>query len=185
MPSDIIHLHINSKNQQFNSITNTYNINLPPEFVKINTGDWFLQINNFYTIYNWYNLQKDYNDSYNIQINDIFVSNYTLKEGNPRVTDIIKILNTRHADIFRVSYDYMMKKLLFVNIAPNDNTITIEPLTCGKFLGLFDDKKMNVLTEGNYGDSVVNVSGDKSLLLHIQNADFVLANTSLDNLDED
>jgi hypothetical protein len=52
-------------------------------------------------------------------------------------------------------------------------------------MGLYDNQQYILSSEGNYGNAVFNVAGDKSLLLHIKNSDFVLANTSLDNLDED
>ena len=180
--ADIIHLHINSKNQQFNSVTNTFQVNLPAEFVKINEGDWFLQVNNFYSIYNWYNLQEDYNDQYNIYVDGV-KSQHRFSEGNPRVTDIMKILNAKHSTIFTTTYDYMKNKLFYRNIAAVE--VIIEPVTCGKFMGLYDNQQYILSSEGNYGNTVVNVAGDKSLLLHIKNSDFVLANTSLDNLDED
>lgn len=178
---DIVHLHINSKNNQYNSSTGSYGIYLPAEMVKIDEGDWYLQINNFYTINNWYCLQSNYNDAYILNVNGVETT-YQLPEGNPRVTDIVTYLNNTHNTLMKVSYDYIKNKLYFYNLS--GGSLKIKPVTCGKFIGCFDDIYLDILT-GTFSNSVVNVSGDSVLLFHITNSDFGLTNLSLDNLNND
>lgn len=176
--TDIYHLHINTANDSFTN--NNYRVNLPSNNLILN-DDSYLQINNFFCIKNWYNLQIGYNDKYIVYINGV-ENEFSLGEGNPRVTDIVRILNTYHSTYLTCSYDYMRNKIFFRNIS--NDTVIIKPINCGRFISLFDDLEYEVSSLGDYGNHVVNVSGDSTLLIHIVNSDFALINPSMDNLNQ-
>lgn len=178
--SEIFHLHINTAND-LNS-NNNYRVILPSNRLVLGNNS-YLQINNFFCIKNWYNLQTNYNDSYVVIIDDVETV-FSLGEGNPRVTDIVNILNATHSEYFTVNYDYMRNKLFYKNIHETA-TVSIKSISCGKFIGLIDNQNLNITTQGVYSSTVVNVSGDSTLLLHLQNSDFTLSNPSLNNLDQD
>jgi hypothetical protein len=177
---NIHHLHINTKNDQLND-NNNYRINLPSNRIVLD-GDAYLQINNFFCIKNWYALQQNYNDKYVVSIDGVETV-YSLGEGNPRILDIVNILKAAHSGVFTCNYDYMRNKIFYKNTS--QSSVFIRPVNSGKFLSLFDNVEFEITTQGVYSNSIVNVSGDSTLLIHIINADFTMINASLNNLDQD
>jgi len=177
---NIHHLHINTKNDQLNA-NNNYRVNLPSNRIVLDENA-YLQINNFFCIKNWYSLQQNYNDKY-IVIVDGAETVYSLGEGNPRILDVVNILKTAHSDLFTCNYDYMRNKIFYKNIS--QSSVFIRPINSGKFLSLLDNVDFEITSQGVYSNSIVNVSGDSTLLIHIINADFTMINASLNNLDQD
>jgi hypothetical protein len=127
-------------------------------------------------------MQQNYNDKY-ILIVDGTETAYSLGQGNPRVIDIINILNASHSGIFTCNYDYMRNKIFYKKTSAS--SVYIKPINCGKFMSLVDNILFEITTEGDYSNTIVNVSGDSTLLIHIVNADFTMINASLNNLDQD
>ena len=74
---------------------------------------------------------------------------------------------------------------LYVYKNTSQSSVFIRPVNSGKFLSLFDNVEFEITTQGVYSNSIVNVSGDSTLLIHIINADFTMINASLNNLDQD
>ena len=175
-----INLYVASKNR-LNGSTSSFLVNLPNGFLKQKKEeDLYLNVNGFYLINSWFNIQHNYNNNLFI-INDGLYIPITLNEGSPNIYELLDDLNNKLSDFMTISYNRVKNKFIYRNIT--ENSIQILPLNSGGFFG-FEDNTINDITTETECDIPINVQGDIMLFLKLYAGDISLENNTLDNLFE-
>ena len=124
---------------------------------------FILNVNGFYLINSWFNIQHDYNNNF-IIINNGFYIPKTLNEGSPNIYELLDDLNNKLSNYMTISYKRVKNKFIYKNITVNP--IQILSLNSGGFLG-FEHNTINDIDLETECDIPINVQGDIMLFLQL------------------
>ena len=152
---------------------------------------FFINVIQFNTFNNFYQVQKGYNTDFKILIyNSINQSHDTiigeLPEGNLIVNDVLAYLQTLLNNIVTVEYDKIKNKFVFTTTSNNVNHafIYLYIINCDSLLGFTRSKrKRNILLPHNidvYSEQPVNLISITNFFMHIT-GDIYLNDENYDN----
>lgn len=181
MSENNINLYVSSKNRLDGSAS-SFTVNVPNGLlVNEEYEEWVLSVNGFYLINSWYNIQKGYNNQFQLIVNGVPIS-LELNEGSPNVYELYNDLVAKTSIYLTISYNKITNKFTYKNIS--GSTLSIIPLNSGGFLG-FDNLTVNSISAlGTECDNPINVQGDMMLFLRLYGGDISLKNDSIDNFDD-
>lgn len=181
MSDNNINLYVSSKNR-LDGTASSFTVNLPNGLlVNEDYEEWVLSVNGFYLINSWYNIQKNYNNQFQLIVNGVSIS-LELNEGSPNIYELYDDLVSKTSSYLNISYSRITNKFTYYNIS--GTTLSIIPLNSGGFLG-FENLTINDIdADGVECENPINVQGDMMLFLRLYGGDITLQNDSIDNFDD-
>ena len=195
--TDKINLYINSSYRRKDETSSYLKCIVPSGLIKSYGKDYLtLSITSFYCFNTFYQMDETNNEFY-VVIRDI--SNnltqllfFSLDNcvGNPNVYDIRNELNVLLDGYISVTYDKIKNLFLFTRTKAHSSTndkIYLKIKTCATFLGfskLYNNKEIEITTDGIYSYQPINVIYHQQLLLNID-GDIQMPINNLDNKNSD
>jgi hypothetical protein len=152
---------------------------------------FFLNVIQFNTFNNFYQVQKGYNTDFEILIynhdnefHDSIIGE--IPEGNLTVYDILNYLKVLLSGIINISYDKIKNKFIFTAISSNANHayIYLNIINCDLLLGFSRLKRLKpILLEHNiniYSEQPINVISITNIFVHVS-GDLYLNDENYDN----
>ena len=181
MSDNNINLYVSSKNR-LDGTASSFTVNVPNGLlVNEEYEEWVLSVNGFYLINSWYNIQKGYNNQFQLIVNNVPIS-LELNEGSPNIYELYNDLVAKKSLYLTITYNRITNKFTYHNIS--GTTVKIIPLNSGGFLG-FENLTINDIDVGGTEcENPIIVQGDMMLFLRLYGGDISLKNDSIDNFDD-
>lgn len=177
--NDNVNVYISSKNRLDGRASN-FLVNIPNGLLTCKKNEnWVMNVNGFYLINSWYNIQENYNNSFNIIVDGIS-TNILLKSGSPNINELFLDLQTKTSSYMTITYDRTTNKFTYTNIS--GGVLQIIPINSGGFLGLENLTVNEISVDGTECDNPIVVQGDMMLFLKLYGGDISLKNSTLDNI---
>jgi hypothetical protein len=181
MSDNNINLYVSSKNR-LDGTASSFTVNLPNGLLTNEEyEEWVLSVNGFYLINSWYNIQKSYNNQFQLLVNNVAVS-LELNEGSPNIYELYDDVVLKTNSYLNIVYNRITNKFTYYNIS--GTTLSIIPLNCGGFLGFENLTVNDIDVDGTECELPINVQGDMMLFLRLYGGDITLQNDSIDNFND-
>ena len=187
-----INLYLNSANRTIGDSASSFEMVMANTLITADTNEiFFINVIQFNTFNNFYQVQKGYNTDFEILIYDSNNTIYniivgTIPEGNLTVLDILSYLKNLLSDIIDVTYDRIKNKFKFTAISTNVNHafIYLKIINCDLLLGFPRSKRnTSILLEHNidlYSIQPINVISITNFFVHVS-GDLYLNDENYDN----
>ena len=187
-----INLYLNSVNRTLGDSTSSFEMVMANTLITADTNEiFFLNVIQFNTFNNFYQVQKGYNTDFEILIydkNNEFHDSIIgeIPEGNLTVYDILNYLSVLLSGIINISYDKIKNKFIFTTISSNANHayIYLNIINCDLLLGFSRLKRLKpILLEHNitiYSEQPINVISITNIFVHVS-GDLYLNDENYDN----
>ena len=187
-----INLYLNSANRTLGDNASSFVMVMPNTLITADTNEiFFMNVIQFNTFNNFYQVQTGYNTDFEILIydhdhliHDTIVGQ--IPEGNLTVTDISNYLQTLLSGLITITYDKMKNKFIFTAISSNANHayIYLNISNCESLLGFSRLKRLKpILLEHNiskYSEQPINVISITNIFVHVS-GDLYLNDENYDN----
>jgi hypothetical protein len=187
-----INLYLNSANRTMGDSASSFEMVMANTLITADTNEiFFINVIQFNTFNNFYQVQKGYNTDFEIliynhdnEIHDTIVG--TLPEGNLTVNDILIYLKTLLSGIINIVYDKIKNKFKFTAVSSNANHafIYLKIINCELLLGFPRSKRnVSILLEHNidlYSFQPINVISITNFFVHVA-GDLYLNDENYDN----
>ena len=187
-----INLYLNSVNRTLGDSASSFEMVMANTLITADTNEiFFLNVIQFNTFNNFYQVQKGYNTDFKILIydknNDLHDSIIgEIPEGNLTVYDILNYLQNLLNGIINITYDKIKNKFIFTAISSNANHayIYLNIINCDLLLGFSRLKRLKpILLEHNvniYSEQPINVISITNIFVHVS-GDLYLNDENYDN----
>ena len=132
-------------------------------------------------IKSFYAVQNGLNSEFNILLKNKTTGEFdepyirSISQGNYTVRSLIKELKSKTFDLLDVSYDDRLNKFLFKrldvvsdgSIDINEYDVFIEPINSAVFLGIPNNEKLLITTEGVHSPNFINVNGYTTMMVKL------------------
>ena len=145
-----INLYLNSVNRTIGDKPSSFEMVMSNTLVTVDTNEiFFINVIQFNTFNNFYQVQTGYNTDFKIIIydkdnilHDTIIGE--IPEGNLTVSDILNYLQTLLINIINISYDKIKNKFIFTAVSSNANHayIYLNIINCDLLLGFSRLKKL-------------------------------------------
>ena len=187
-----INLYLNSVNRTIGDKPSSFEMVMVNSLITADTNEiFFLNVIQFNTFNNFYQVQKGYNTDFEILIynhdnefHDSIIGE--IPEGNLTVHDILNYLSVLLSGIINISYDKIKNKFIFTAISSNANHayIYLNIINCDLLLGFSRLKRLKpILLEHNiniYSEQPINVISITNIFVHVS-GDLYLNDENYDN----
>ena len=187
-----INLYLNSVNRTLGNSASSFEMVMANTLLTADTNEiFFLNVIQFNTFNNFYQVQKGYNTDFEILIynhdnefHDSIIGE--IPEGNLTVYDILNYLKVLLSGIINISYDKIKNKFIFTAISSNANHayIYLNIINCDLLLGFSRLKRLKpILLEHNiniYSEQPINVISITNIFVHVS-GDLYLNDENYDN----
>ena len=187
-----INLYLNSVNRTIGDKPSSFEMVMANTLLTADTNEiFFLNVIQFNTFNNFYQVQKGYNTDFEILIynhdnefHDSIIGE--IPEGNLTVYDILNYLKVLLSGIINISYDKIKNKFIFTAISSNANHayIYLNIINCDLLLGFSRLKRLKpILLEHNiniYSEQPINVISITNIFVHVS-GDLYLNDENYDN----
>ena len=187
-----INLYLNSVNRTIGDKPSSFEMVMANTLLTADTNEiFFLNVIQFNTFNNFYQVQKGYNTDFEILIynhdnefHDSIIGE--IPEGNLTVYDILNYLKVLLSGIINISYDKIKNKFIFTAISSNANHayIYLNIINCDLLLGFSRLKRLkHILLEHNiniYSEQPINVISITNIFVHVS-GDLYLNDENYDN----
>ena len=187
-----INLYLNSVNRTLGDSASSFEMVMVNSLITADTNEiFFLNVIQFNTFNNFYQVQKGYNTNFEILIynhdnefHDSIIGE--IPEGNLTVYDILNYLKVLLSGIINISYDKIKNKFIFTAISSNANHayIYLNIINCDLLLGFSRLKRLKpILLEHNiniYSEQPINVISITNIFVHVS-GDLYLNDENYDN----
>ena len=187
-----INLYLNSVNRTIGDKPSSFEMAMVNSLITADTNEiFFLNVIQFNTFNNFYQVQKGYNTDFEILIynhdnefHDSIIGE--IPEGNLTVYDILNYLKVLLSGIINISYDKIKNKFIFTAISSNANHayIYLNIINCDLLLGFSRLKRLkHILLEHNiniYSEQPINVISITNIFVHVS-GDLYLNDENYDN----
>ena len=187
-----INLYLNSVNRTIGDKPSSFEMVMANTLLTADTNEiFFLNVIQFNTFNNFYQVQKGYNTNFEILIynhdnefHDSIIGE--IPEGNLTVYDIFNYLKVLLSGIINISYDKIKNKFIFTAISSNANHayIYLNIINCDLLLGFSRLKRLKpILLEHNiniYSEQPINVISITNIFVHVS-GDLYLNDENYDN----
>ena len=187
-----INLYLNSANRTSGDSASSFEMTMSNTLVTADTNEiFFLNVIQFNTFNNFYQVQKGYNTDFQILIYDkdnVFHDSIIgeIPEGNLTVHDILNYLSVLLSGIINISYDKIKNKFIFTTISSNSNHayIYLNIINCDLLLGFSRLKRLKPILLGHniniYSEQPINVISITNIFVHVS-GDLYLNDENYDN----
>ena len=187
-----INLYLNSANRTSGDSASSFEMTMSNTLVTADTNEiFFLNVIQFNTFNNFYQVQKGYNTDFQILIYDkdnVFHDSIIgeIPEGNLTVHDILNYLSVLLSGIINISYDKIKNKFIFTTISSNSNHayIYLNIINCDLLLGFSRLKRLKPILLGHnvniYSEQPINVISITNVFVHVS-GDLYLNDENYDN----
>ena len=187
-----IYLYLNSVNRTIGDNPSSFEMVMSNSLVTVDTNEiFFINVIQFNTFNNFYQVQTGYNTDFEIIIYDkdnIFHDSIIgeIPEGNLTVSDILNYLQLLLINIINISYDKIKNKFIFTTISSNANHayIYLKIINCDSLLGFSRSKRLiPILLAHNvnvYSEQPINVISITNFFVHVA-GDLYLNDDNFDN----
>ena len=187
-----INLYLNSVNRTLGESASSFEMVMANTLITADTNEiFFLNVIQFNTFNNFYQVQKGYNTDFEIKIydNDNLLHDTIIgqiPEGNLTVTDILNYLQILLGSIITITYDKIKNKFIFTATSSNANHayIYLNIINCDSLLGFSRSKRLKpILLEHNinkYSEQPINVISITNIFVHVS-GDLYLNDENYDN----
>lgn len=142
---------------------------------------WTVKVCSFNMIKSFYAVQNNLNNEFNILLKNKTTGEFdepyirSIQQGNYTVRSLIKELKSKTFDLLDVSYDDRLNKFLFKrldvvsdgSIDINEYDVFIEPINSAVFLGIPNNEKLLITTEGVHSPNFINVNGYTTMMVKL------------------
>ena len=187
-----INLYLNSVNRTLGDSASSFEMVMANTLLTADTNEiFFLNVIQFNTFNNFYQIQTGYNTDFEILIynhdnefHDSIIGE--IPEGNLTVYDILNYLKVLLSGIINISYDKIKNKFIFTAISSNANHayIYLNIINCDLLLGFSRLKRLKpILLEHNiniYSEQPINVISITNIFVHVS-GDLYLNDENYDN----
>jgi len=187
-----INFYLNSSNRTLGESSSKFEMLMETAlFTSEFEETFFINVIQFNTFNNFYQVQKGYNTDFKIliynsnnELHDTIIGE--LPEGNLIINDLLAYLQTLLNNIVTVAYDKIKNKFVFTTTSNNANHafIYLYIINCDLLLGFTRNKrKTNILLPHNvsiYSDQPVNLISITNFFIHIT-GDIYLNDENYDN----
>ena len=187
-----INLYLNSVNRTIGDKPSSFEMVMANTLLTADTNEiFFLNVIQFNTFNNFYQIQTGYNTDFEILIynhdnefHDSIIGE--IPEGNLTVYDILNYLKVLLSGIINISYDKIKNKFIFTAISSNANHayIYLNIINCDLLLGFSRLKRLKpILLEHNiniYYEQPINVISITNIFVHVS-GDLYLNDENYDN----
>ena len=187
-----INLYLNSVNRTIGDKPSSFEMVMSNTLVTVDTNEiFFINVIQFNTFNNFYQVQTGYNTDFEIIIydkdnvlHDTIIGE--IPEGNLTVSDILNYLQTLLINLINISYDKIKNKFIFTAISSNANHayIYLNIINCDSLLGFSRSKRLiNILLAHNvnvYSEQPINVISITNFFVHVA-GDLYLNDDNFDN----
>jgi len=187
-----INFYLNSSNRTLGESSSKFEMLMETALFTSEVEEtFFINVIQFNTFNNFYQVQKGYNTDFKIliynsnnQLHDTIIGE--LPEGNLIVNDVLTYLQTLLNNIVTVAYDKIKNKFIFTTTSNNVNHafIYLYIVNCDLLLGFTRSKrKTNILLPHNidvYSEQPVNLISITNFFMHIT-GDIYLNDENYDN----
>ena len=187
-----INLYLNSVNRTLGNSASSFEMVMANTLLTADTNEiFFLNVIQFNTFNNFYQVQNGYNTDFEILIynhdnefHDSIIGE--IPEGNLTVYDILNYLKVLLSGIINISYDKIKNKFIFTAISSNANHayIYLNIINCDLLLGFSRLKRLKpILLEHNiniYSEQPINVISITNIFVHVS-GDLYLNDENYDN----
>ena len=187
-----INLYLNSVNRTLGDSASSFEMVMVNSLITADTNEiFFLNVIQFNTFNNFYQVQKGYNTDFEILIynhdnefHDSIIGE--IPEGNLTVYDILNYLKVLLSGIINISYDKIKNKFIFTAISSNANHayIYLNIINCDLLLGFSRLKRLKpIILEHNiniYSEQPINVISITNIFVHVS-GDLYLNDENYDN----
>ena len=187
-----INLYLNSVNRTIGDNPSSFEMVMSNSLVTVDTNEiFFINVIQFNTFNNFYQVQTGYNTDFEIIIydkdnvlHDTIIGE--IPEGNLTVSDILNYLQTLLINLINISYDKIKNKFIFTAISSNANHayIYLNIINCDSLLGFSRSKRLiNILLAHNvnvYSEQPINVISITNFFVHVA-GDLYLNDDNFDN----
>lgn len=187
-----INLYLNSVNRTIGENPSSFEMVMSNSLVTVDVNEiFFINVIQFNTFNNFYQVQKGYNTDFKILIynkNNEFHDSIIgeIPEGNLTVSDILNYLQNLLNGIINISYDKIKNKFIFTTISSNTNHeyIYLNIINCDSLLGFSRTKRLvPILLKHNidvYSEQPINVISITNFFVHAS-GDLYLNDDNFDN----
>ena len=187
-----INLYLNSVNKTLGDSASSFEMVMANTLITADTNEiFFLNVIQFNTFNNFYQVQKGYNTDFEIIIynhDNLFHDSIIgeIPEGNLTVYDILNYLQIVLSGLITVTYDKIKNKFIFTTISSNANHayIYLNIINCDSLLGFPRSKRLKpILLEHNvnkYSEQPINVISITNIFVHVS-GDLYLNDENYDN----
>ena len=192
-----INLYINSVNRTYGDTASSFEMVMSNDLISADSGEvLFLNVIQFNTFNNFYQVQSGYNTDFQIILKPITGNNQvitgTIPYGNLTVYDILNYLNTLLSGLVVVTYDKMKNKFIFtrtINTTTLYNTIYVaniylKIINADQLLGFTRSSRNTniefVYNVARYSYQVINVISITNFFIHVS-GDLYLNDENFDN----
>ena len=187
-----INLYLNSVNRTIGDKPSSFEMVMANTLLTADTNEiFFLNVIQFNTFNNFYQVQKGYNTDFEILIynhdnefHDSIIGE--IPYGNLSVYDILNYLQTLLNGLINITYDKIKNKFIFTAISSNANHayIYLNIINCDLLLGFSRLKRLKpILLEHNiniYSEQPINVISITNIFVHVS-GDLYLNDENYDN----
>jgi hypothetical protein len=187
-----INLYLNSVNRTIGDNPSSFEMVMSNSLVTVDTNEiFFINVIQFNTFNNFYQVQTGYNTDFEIIIydkdnilHDTIIGE--IPEGNLTVSDILIYLQTLLINLINISYDKIKNKFIFTAFSSNANHayIYLNIINCDSLLGFSRSKRLiNILLAHNvnvYSEQPINVISITNFFVHVA-GDLYLNDDNFDN----
>ena len=187
-----INLYLNSVNRTIGDNPSSFEMVMSNSLVTVDTNEiFFINVIQFNTFNNFYQVQTGYNTDFEIIIydkdnilHDTIIGE--IPEGNLTVSDILNYLQTLLINLINISHDKIKNKFIFTAISSNANHayIYLNIINCDSLLGFSRSKRLiNILLAHNvnvYSEQPINVISITNFFVHVA-GDLYLNDDNFDN----
>ena len=173
-----INLYLNSVNRTIGDNPSSFEMVMSNTLVTVDTNEiFFINVIQFNTFNNFYQVQKGYNTDFEILIynhdnefHDSIIGE--IPEGNLTVSDILHYLQNLLINIINVSYDKIKNKFIFTTTSSNANHayIYLNIINCDALLGFSRDKRLIPILLPHdiniYSEQPINVISITNFFVH-------------------
>jgi len=156
-------------------------VNLDNDLLCNNNEYWTVSVSSFNMIKSFYAVQNNLNNEFNILLKNKSTEGFddtyirSISQGNYTVRSLIKELKSKTFDLLDVSYDDRLNKFLFKrldvvsdgSIDINEYDVFIEPINSAVFLGIPNNEKLLITTEGVHSPNFINVNGYTTMMVKL------------------
>ena len=187
-----INLYLNSVNRTIGDKPCSFEMVMSNTLVTVDTNEiFFINVIQFNTFNNFYQVQKGYNTDFEILIynhdnefHDSIIGE--IPEGNLTVSDILHYLQNLLNNTINITYDKIKNKFIFTTTSSNANHayIYLNIINCDSLLGFSRDKRLIPIllphNENIYSEQPINVISITNFFVHAS-GDLYLNDDNFDN----
>ena len=192
-----INLYLNSANRTLGDSASSFEMTMSNSLVTADTNEiFFLNIIQFNTFNNFYQVQTGYNTDFQIILKPTSGSNQIITGiipyGNLSVYDILNYVSVSLSGLITITYDKLKNKFIFTRIINNTtlyngiyiSNIYLNIINCEQLLGFSRTSRNNniefVYNVAKYSDVPINVISITNFFVHVS-GDLYLNDENYDN----